>query len=79
MRKNRKELDTHGCLALVEAMVKAASDDFLKSPADSEVSEDAAKFFRSKYFTTLTGVDGKIVLKQLEKQRDDAKKRKEGE
>lgn len=70
------ELDTQGCLALVEAMVKVASQDFLTAPAGSKVSEDAVRFFKSKYFTTLTGADGKAVLKRLEKQRDAKKERK---
>ena len=70
-----KELDMQGCFYLVEAMVKAASDDYLKSPADSAVHKDAEKFFKSKYFTNLTGHDGRYVLKRLDKQLKEGKKK----
>lgn len=77
MKKDHNKLDTQGCLALVEAMVKAASQDFLTAPAGSKASEDAVRFFKSKYFTTLTGADGRTVLKRLEKQRDANKEDKQ--
>lgn len=74
MRRKKKELDTQGCFYLIEAMVKAASRDYLSSPVDSKVHKDAERFFKSQYFTDLTGHNGKMVLARLDKQRKEGKK-----
>lgn len=69
-----QELDTMGCLHLLEAMVRQASQDYLKFPVDSKVHKDAEEFFKSQYFFNLTGHDGRIILKRLDKQRKEGKK-----
>lgn len=73
-KKKKKELDTQGCLHLLEALVKAASQDYLRSPEDSRVHKEAEQFFKSQYFFDLTGHDGRLILKRLDKQRKEGKK-----
>ncbi len=73
-----KEIDTQGYINLVEAMVKQARQDVLKSKPGSVVRKDAEKFLSSHYFTGLTGLDGKPLLRMLQAEYDEKHKKRIG-
>lgn len=72
------ELDTNGCLRLVEAIVKQARADVVNAKPGSVVRRDAENFFRSEYFTGLTGFDGKPLLKALQDEYEEKQAKKRG-
>lgn len=72
------ELDTQGCLSLVEAIVKQARADVVNAKPGSVVRVDAENFFRSEYFTGLTGFDGKPMLKVLQEEYEEKQAKKRG-
>lgn len=52
---------------LVEGIVKQAAKDYRKVRDKEESAEktDLERFFLSKWFHTLTGLDGKLILEKL--------------
>lgn len=60
-----KDIDPQGAANLIEAIVRQAAWDVLHSKPNSETRMRTERFFLSRYFTRLTGLDGKIILKQL--------------
>jgi len=62
------DLDPLGCLNLVEAMVKQARLDVVNTKPGSAIREDAEEFLNSQYFTDLTGLDGRPLLKLLQEE-----------
>lgn len=72
------ELDNAGCQRLVEAIVKQARMDVLNSKPGSVVRTDAENFFRSEYFTLLTGFDGKPMVKVLQDEYEEKQAKKRG-
>lgn len=73
-----QELDTQGCLSLVEAIVKQARADVVNAKPGSVVRVDAENFSRSEYFTGLTGFDGKPMLKVLQEEYEEKQAKKRG-
>ena len=64
-----------GAVNLVEAIVSMAAHDLELSikknkPGEPEgkMQRECERFFRSAYFTRLTGLDGKLVLQELHEQ-----------
>ena len=62
---DRKPIHPKGAQNLVQAIVAQASDDFRHSRPFSVERQEVERFFRSPYFTTLTYMDGKPILKRL--------------
>ena len=68
------ELSDSGCLSLIEAIVGQAARDYLnaarsrKSRRAAARMREAAGFFRSDYFRRLTGTDGELILKRIQKE-----------
>ena len=73
-----KELDTQGCINLIEAMVKQARYDVLHSKPGSVVRRDAEKFIASQYFTGLTGLEGKPLVQMLQAEYEEKQAKKKG-
>lgn len=64
-----------GAVNLVEAIVSMAAHDLewslkKRKPGEPEerMQRECERFFRSAYFTRLTGLDGKLVLQELHEQ-----------
>lgn len=51
---------------LVQAIVGQARRDYLDSKPDSESRKEVERFFLSRHFAILTGLDGQVVLKRLQ-------------
>ncbi len=74
------EMDNRGALNLVCAIVKTAVRDWKsarrrlkRKPGNMDaerVVKDCERFFRSKHFENLTGMDGKEFLKRLKAQEE---------
>ena len=69
------EMDERGCQHLIEGIVERAADDYRNARMrerltnhKSLVAEECARFFRSAWFEMLTGLDGEVVIEQLEKE-----------
>lgn len=63
-----KTIHPKGVEYLVHAIVAQASRDFFDSKPDSESRKEVERFFLSRHFSMLTGLDGKIVLKNLQEE-----------
>ena len=67
-------LNDDGCRALVEAVVRQAVWDHMcalrrrHSRAAAERAGETERFFRSDYFTRLTGVNGEVILRLIRKE-----------
>ena len=76
--RDRPEFYDSGCIALVEAIVRRAAEDYLaaiqRKPGRraAALAREAAAFFRSDYFYRLTGTDGNRILQLI---RREAKKK----
>ncbi len=55
-----------GMQRLVEAICRTAATDYLYSKKEKNV-KDAEIFFKSDWFFELTGLDGKPILKRLDR------------
>ena len=68
------EMDDKGCMLLIEAVVRRAADDYLaamrrrRSRRSAARMREAASFFRSDYFSRLTGADGNQMLEMIRKE-----------
>lgn len=71
----RKPLDPDGTRLLVEAIVQQAMIDFHSSHPYSTERRELERFFRSSYFESLTGLNGRSILKKLTKLQGGAGKR----
>ena len=72
--RERPELYDIGCMRLIEAIVRRAAEDYLAAvrrlpdrKAAARVRETTA-FFRSAYFSRLTGVQGEHILREIQKE-----------
>ena len=72
--RERPELYDNGCMRLIEAIVRRAAEDYLAAAkrlpdhrAAGRIRETTA-FFRSSYFSRLTGVQGAHILRALQKE-----------
>ena len=72
--RDRSGLYDSGCIRLIEAIVRRAAEDHLSAlrrlpdpRAEARVRETAA-FFRSAYFSRLTGVRGDSLLRKIRKE-----------
>ena len=66
------ELDSDGCHALIDAVVRSAVEDYAAAlrrtgPAALRKREEAESFFRSEYFRRLTGMDGPRIIRMVRK------------
>lgn len=66
IRLKKEELDPDGVDMLIQALVHKAAYDYKHGRRLGD-KEDAERFFKSEWFTSLTGLDGAFMLKQLEK------------
>lgn len=71
-----KTIHPKGVFNLVNGILAQASRDFFSSKPDSSERREVERFFRSRYFALLTGLDGKAALKQLQIQDSNRKKQK---
>lgn len=62
------DLDTNGCIALIQALVNRARLDFMVAKPGSSLRKELEQFFRSGYFETLTGCNGEALLDKLRKE-----------
>lgn len=67
MTETRKPLDPDGAQMLVEGIVQQAMIDFRSSHPFSTERQEVERFFRSSYFESLTGLNGRTILKKLAK------------
>lgn len=65
VRLKKEEIDADGMNRLVQAIVHKAAFDY-KHGKDFW-KDDAKCFFKSDWFTALTGLDGDYMLRQLDK------------
>lgn len=72
--RDRPEFYDSGCMLLIEAIVRRAAEDYLAARrrlpnrrAAARVRETTA-FFRSAYFSRLTGVQGDALLRRIRKE-----------
>ena len=72
--RDRPELYDSGCMLLIEAIVRRAAEDYLNAlrrlpnrKAAARIREITA-FFRSDYFSRLTGVQGENLLRRIRKE-----------
>lgn len=75
--RHPQDLDLYGCQALATAVAKMAAEDWRKSARQEikagkaghyNVRRECERFFRSEWFRTLTGVDGRYVLQELRRE-----------
>ena len=71
------QLNTEGCINLLEAFVRSLSAEYTnsiymysrdKSKASYENLSKIRQLFLSKYFSDLTGLDGESIVRKLEEQ-----------
>lgn len=60
------EIDQQGAVRLIEALVKQAAWDVMHSKPGSDTRNKTERFFLSKHFSVLTGLDGKSILTRLQ-------------
>lgn len=75
-RLTAEKLNNEGCLLLVQTIVKDAANDYRSAlvnlrrhpsdPAAQRAYDLQKKFFLSKYFHALTGLDGQAVMDRLD-------------
>ena len=63
---SRRDIDTDGAQALVQAIVRQARADVLKNKPGHPTRRSAEVFFQSAWFEMLTGIDGAPQLKKLQ-------------
>lgn len=68
-----ESITDEGFLALVEAIVARAGEDVMHFAPGTQVRVQAENFFKSEFFSALTGLDGQAVLRDL---REATKKKK---
>lgn len=61
-----KDICQDGAMNLVIGICNRAALDILEYPPTSKHHQDAAAFYRSDYFTFLTGMEGAPILEELE-------------
>ena len=72
--RDRPELYDSGCMLLIEAIVRRAAEDYLNALRRLPNRRVAARireitaFFRSDYFSRLTGVQGEALLRRIRKE-----------
>ena len=70
------ELNLVGVQNLVRAIVSRAKRDFMSSPPGSVMHEETKQFFLSDYFTSLTGLQGEPILRDLQAAYDEKRQKK---
>lgn len=75
MTEPRKTLDPDGAQMLVSGIVQQAMLDFHSSQPFSTERREVERFFRSHYFETITGLNGRAILKKLTKPQGGAKRK----
>lgn len=61
-----KDICQEGAMNLVIGICNRAALDILERKPDSKHHKSAAAFYKSDYFTLLTGMDGAPILEELE-------------
>lgn len=68
----KDEMDTQGALNLVRGIVEQAAQDWhkgnemeRKTREMSSLKRECERFFRSRWFSTLTGLDGEYIIRRL--------------
>lgn len=73
-RRDRQEFYDSGCMLLIEAVVRRAAEDYFAACSRMPDRRAAARirevsaFFRSEYFSRLTGVQGESLLQKIRKE-----------
>lgn len=78
MRKktvSTKTINEQGAINLVQAIVDRAVNDFMVTKPGSDARKEIENFFLSDYFESLTGSDGSVMLKQLQKRYNEKQKK----
>lgn len=75
-RLDADRIADEGYIALMKAMVNRASQDVTKYKPGTQIRVSAEKFFESDHFTALTGLDGKPILRKLQREYERKQKRK---
>lgn len=67
---DKESISEDGYVALVNAIIRQASEDVTQYPPGNHIRLDAEKFFLSPYFDGLTGLElnGKEILAKLQAQ-----------
>lgn len=63
-----RTIHPRGVELLIQGIVTQARLDYMSSKPFSVERQEVERFFRSRHFALLTGQDGRVVLKHLEKQ-----------
>lgn len=61
-----RDVCDEGIVNLIVGICNRAAQDIVERSPKSKYHQDAAAFYRSDYFTLLTGMDGAPILEQLE-------------
>lgn len=70
-----EDITDEGYIAICKAIVGRASQDVTKYKPGTQIRVSAEKFFESDWFSTLTGLDGKSILRKLQEEYESKKKR----
>lgn len=68
--EKRRDIDPDGAQWLIQAIVDRAATDYLHAPEESGSRQDTEKFFLSEWFECLTGLDGRVTLRNLQAERE---------
>lgn len=70
----RRDYDDEGTAKLIHGVLKRAIKDWANA-SNPETRKQTEAFFYSPYFGSLTGLDGKAFLEQLQKKLEEKRKR----
>lgn len=63
-----EDITDEGYIALMKAVVSRAGQDVSKYKPGTQIRVSAENFFRSDWFSALTGLDGKLILRELQEE-----------
>lgn len=63
-----ENITDEGYIALMKAVVSRAGQDVTKFKPGTQIRVSAEKFFESEWFSALTGLDGKPILRELQEE-----------
>ena len=70
----QRYIDSDGAYDLIMAIVQQAKFDLRKTQPFTQERREVERFFRSSYFASLTGLNGRAILKKLTRRQGGAKK-----
>lgn len=65
MKSKAEDLNTEGCIQLVNAIVTRAKLDYMRTKPGTKARQEVEEFFTGGMFDRLTGLDGEEALMML--------------